>query len=377
MPAAQIPNLLDSLRAGRGGHRGRGRGGRRAPTERGEGQSASQDKIVQQTDDDALNARVSAVDAGWLQDPFVKAFVTQDIERRDTSIMRGTYIRTVAIDELVQRFLATDPGQPKQILSLGAGSDTRFFRIISAHSSIPLVYHEIDFPSNTRRKIAAIKRTPFLLSVITSHIANQSDLTISDDLTSLHSPIYNIHPLDLRSLSSAVETAASLPELPHLSPTTPTLILSECCLIYVTPDHADSIVANLTTKLIPDPTPVSIILYEPIRPDDSFGQMMISNLARRGIVLQTLKKYWSLARQRDRLKQYGFATGQAAADVQFIWEEWISAQDRSGRLLDGEEEWQILAWHYCFAWGWRDGDGSLFSTAWKPMKTQAEERDLK
>ncbi|KAF4301037.1 hypothetical protein GTA08_BOTSDO10552 [Botryosphaeria dothidea] len=339
-----------------------------------------EDRIVQQTDDDALNARVSAVDAGWLNDPFVKAFVTKDVERRDTSIMRGTYIRTTAIDELVERFLAINPDQPKQIVSLGAGSDTRFFRIISARSSIPLIYHEIDFPDNTRRKIAAIKRTPFLLSVITSHIANQSQLTTSDDLTSLHSPVYNIHPLDLRSLATKfpeTESSTSLPELPNLSPTTPTLILSECCLIYLTPDHADSIVSNLTSKLIPDPTPVSIILYEPIRPDDSFGQMMISNLGRRGIVLQTLKKYWSLSSQRERLKQYGFITDQASADVQFIWEQWLSAEDRSRRILDGEEEWKILAWHYCFVWGWRDGGGNLFNTAWKPMKTQVEERDLR
>lgn len=92
MSAPQIPNLLDSLRSGRGGHRGRGRGGRRNQSERGESHGESQDRIVQQTDDDALNARVSAVDAGWLNDPFVKAFVTQDVERRDTSIMRGELI---------------------------------------------------------------------------------------------------------------------------------------------------------------------------------------------------------------------------------------------------------------------------------------------
>ncbi|KAL1632127.1 carboxy methyl transferase for protein phosphatase 2A [Neofusicoccum ribis] len=242
----------------------------------------------------------------------------------------GTYVRTTAIDRLVERFLATSPDQPKQIVSLGAGSDTRFFRILSTRSSAPLVYHEIDFPANTRQKISAIKRTPTLLSVITSHLANPAEVTISDDFTSLHSPVYNVHPLDLRSLASKppeAESSASLPELPNISPTTPTLILSECCLIYLPPDDADSIVANLTARLIPAPTPLSIILYEPIKPNDSFGKVMISNLARRGIVLQTLKKYSSLYRQCERLKRSGFASGQAAAEVDFIWKNWITDVD--------------------------------------------------
>lgn len=275
----------------------------------------------------------------------------------------------------MDKFLATNPEQPKQIVSLGAGSDTRFFRILSARATAPLVYHEIDFPTNTRQKITAIKRTPSLLSVITSHLANPSDLSISDDMTSLRSPLYNVHALDLRALVSS--EATSLPDLPNLSPTTPTLILSECCLIYLSPDDADSIVETLTTKLIPAPTPLALILYEPFRPNDAFGKVMISNLGRRGIVLQTLKKYSTLMRQRERLKKFTFTSGQASSDIKFIWDTWISRQEKEAldeRVKvrpDGLEEWVVLVEHYCVAWGWRDGDGSLFSAAWSDFPVQA------
>ncbi|KKY26548.1 putative leucine carboxyl methyltransferase superfamily [Diplodia seriata] len=379
MSAPQIPNLLDSLRSGRGGSRGRGRGPRHGPAGRGAHSAESQDSIVQQTDGDALGSRVSAVDAGFLRDPFIKDFVTEEVQSRFPIINRGTYVRTVAIDRLVDHFLDTEPDQPKQVVSLGAGSDTRVFRTLSTRASVPLIYHEIDFPANTRKKIAAIKRTPTLLSVITSHLPNPADLHISEDLTSLYSPIYNIHPLDLRSLalsSSVADSPTALPELSNLSPTTPTLILSECCLIYLAPDDADSIVANLVSSRIPAPTPVSLVLYEPIEPDDAFGQMMISNLSRRGIVLQTLKKYSSLLRQRERLKRYGFTSGQAAVEVKFVWEKWLKKADPNSkggspaRDLDEEEEWNLLSAHYCVAWGWRDGEGDLFSTAWKQLETQ-------
>ncbi|OJD37033.1 leucine carboxyl methyltransferase [Diplodia corticola] len=376
MPASQIPNLLDSLRSGRGGTRGRGRGSRRGSG----GSREGQDRIVQQTDCDALGSRLSAVEMGYLIDPFIKNFVESPIDQRSPEINLGTYVRTTAIDRLVDKFLATDPDQPKQIVSLGAGSDTRFFRILSTRQSIPLVYHEIDFPVNARQKVAAIKRSPVLSSVITSKLANPNELSYSEDLRGLKSPIYNIHPLDLRSLVSSPTPSDSeppLPTLPNLSPTTPTLILSECCLIYLSPDDADSVLDTITTKLIPAPTPMSIILYEPFRPYDSFGKVMISNLGRRGIVLQTLKKYSTLMRQRERLNRFSLADCQAAVDCQFVWDRWIGEEEKkalwSGAKegpLDGWEEWFILVAHYCVAWGYRDGEGDLFKTAWSDFPIQ-------
>ena len=76
--------------------------------------------------------------------------------RRYPIINRGTYLRTTAIDILISRFLATYPTGLRQIISLGAGSDTRFFRFASTAN---LLYHELDFAANTRPKIAKILST--------------------------------------------------------------------------------------------------------------------------------------------------------------------------------------------------------------------------
>lgn len=85
---------------------------------------------------------------------------------------------------------------------------------------------------------------------------------------------------------------------------------------------------------------------------------MISNLASRGITLQTLETYDTLAKQRARLKDEGFTNSQRAATVGWIWDHWITGQEkvRVGRceMLDEMEEWHLLAGHYCVAWGWRD-----------------------
>lgn len=372
--ASSIPNLL-SLRGARGG-KGRGRGGHIAVGNGGPS-TASKDKIVQQTDNDASVSRMSAVSLGYLDDAFAHHFALGEFPKRYPIINRGTYVRTTAIDELVNRFLATDVEQQKQIISLGAGSDTRYFRLVSKDPSLKLVYHELDFATNNESKIAAIKKSPELLKVIHAHTRIESDaeLQIAADGTSLQSPVYNIHAIDLRTL--ATSEPECIPKLPNVSASLPTLLLSECCLIYLPPPAADAVLRAFTNHIVSPNTPLSLILYEPIRPFDPFGQVMISNLAQRGIVMQTLQKYSSLAAQKARMRSAGLSAGQEAADVDFIMKRWISEEekDRVARceMLDELEEWILLAQHYCVAWGWRDGDGDLFSRAWSSLRLQPDD----
>ena len=92
MAAPSIPNL-NTIRSGRGRGRGRGTGsvGSSASLSHEE-QSARHDKIVQQTDDDASVSRFSAVEAGYLKDPYAKYFVREGgAQRRFPIINRGSF----------------------------------------------------------------------------------------------------------------------------------------------------------------------------------------------------------------------------------------------------------------------------------------------
>ena len=213
----------------------------------------------------------------------------------------GTYVRTTAIDNLVHRFLSMPTTSTKQIISLGAGSDTRFFRLMAHNPDQNLVYHEIDFPANTFAKISFINRSSALIACI------RTPLAIFSDGLGLHSPNYHIHPLDLRTLQNSVSSSSSPPppEIPHIDPLLPTLLISECCLIYLAPAAADAVANYFTKHLFAPTTPLGIILYEPINPADAFGKVMVSNLAQRGIVLQTLRRYGSLEAQMERMRVYG------------------------------------------------------------------------
>ncbi|OJJ62838.1 hypothetical protein ASPSYDRAFT_86488 [Aspergillus sydowii CBS 593.65] len=389
MSASQIPNL-NTLRRGAGRGRLRGRGGHEGSGSVPRSGPAQKDRVVQGTDNDASVSRLSAVGLGYLEDPFARALTPLGQETRRLPIInRGTYVRTTAIDQLVARFLGltadSDPewkNKKKQIISLGAGTDTRVFRLLSLRPALDLVYHEIDFAVNNAAKIKAIRGTPLLQRAL----GRPEEVDISDGADELHSPAYHIHAVDLRTLAREVDAnnntspaqgrSHRLKEL--VDPSLPTLLLSECCLVYLAPDEATGVVRYFTHTLFPTSDEkkseaLALVIYEPIRPDDAFGRTMVANLATRGIQLQTLHKYASLEAQRHRLHEQGFDGGQAAADIDFLWERWVAEEEKERvaalEMLDEMEEWRLLAQHYCIAWGWRNGSAQF--NGWRELEQQS------
>lgn len=71
----------------------------------------------------------SAVKLGYWEDPYVKSFV-QEATRRSPLINRGYYARVKAVRIAVDSFLARTKGQSPQIVSLGAGYDTLYWRLL-------------------------------------------------------------------------------------------------------------------------------------------------------------------------------------------------------------------------------------------------------
>ena len=398
MAASHIPNL-NTLRNARGTGRGRGRPGPGSPFGSVSGEDkAAKDKVVQQTDQDASVSRLSAVEAGYLDDPFAKYFVSGEGQRRLPIINRGTYVRTKAIDNLVDEFLSKNPTQEKQIISLGAGSDTRFFRLMSrkpvSHGRGILlrpnvIYHEIDFKANTIQKLHPITEFSELSGHVASPVTIFSSTILSDghnddaphadkdqnhpiDLRdqsddTLHADQYHIHPIDLRDLDPSRPAPHSLD---LVDTALPTLLISECCLCYLPPAAADTVALYFTKHLFPDSTPVGLILYEPIHPNDPFGRTMVSNLAARGIVLQTLKRYGSLEAQAARMISYGLG-GTGGASVKDLWDKGVEEKEKERvaalEMVDEVEEWELLAGHYCVAWGWRRGAKDELWEGWNEM----------
>jgi len=94
------------------------------------------DAPTRATDNDAAVARLSAVRKGYLPDPYIAALIPRPHlqQPRPPLINIGTYLRTRAIDLLLDDWFRIALAGPRQhnkvqIVSLGAGSDTRFWRL--------------------------------------------------------------------------------------------------------------------------------------------------------------------------------------------------------------------------------------------------------
>ncbi|KAA8571908.1 hypothetical protein EYC84_001857 [Monilinia fructicola] len=353
MSANQIPNLL-SLRGGpRSRGRSRGQGLRDPLNPHLEVSSNRRDNAIQGTDTDAAVSRLSAVNLGYLDDPFARYFVNGSGTRRLPIINRGTYSRTTALDLLIER----------------AGTDTRYFRLRAKDLHKNVIYHEFDFPSVCAAKSRLIQQHHadlvgterfFELEQKDSQAAEHAttfgpqgsiEWGFSRTLDGQPEVGYVCHPLDLRNLSAITD----LDSFHGIKNNLPTLIISECCLCYLEVDTAQNVIKWFADK-IPS---IGIVLYEPVGVHDAFGQMMVENLASRGIVMPTVQKYKTLKDQKDRLAGLGFSTmegGTNAISIQDVWENWVSDRERErlDRLegLDEVEEWLLLARHYSVVWGW-------------------------
>jgi len=250
----------------------------------------------------------------------------------------------------VNAFLGSQASDTRQIISLGGGTDTRPYRIFSRQNIPKLIYHEVDFEIVTKKKQRITQGNPALSRIL-------PNITTSEDHACWRSHLpsgseYYCHGIDLRKLPS---TGDELP-LKGLRLDVPTLVLSECCLCYLTPEDASSIL-DIFTKRIPD---VATIIYEPIRANDSFGKVMTSNLANRGIHMPTLREYQTPGDQEARLEQAGFNVSRAFT-VKDIWKNWIPGDEKqrvdSLEGLDEVEEWELLADHYVVVWALRESEG--------------------
>jgi [phosphatase 2A protein]-leucine-carboxy methyltransferase len=103
--------------------------------------NADADAPTRATDNDAAIARLSAVRKGYLADPYIAALIPRAHlqQPRPPLINIGTYLRTRAIDLLLDDWFRLAGRHKVQIVSLGAGSDTRFWRLAVRFFLVPFL----------------------------------------------------------------------------------------------------------------------------------------------------------------------------------------------------------------------------------------------
>ncbi|XP_039090378.1 leucine carboxyl methyltransferase 1 isoform X2 [Hyaena hyaena] len=285
-----------------------------------------------------------AVSIGYWHDPYIQHLVRLSKERKAPKINRGYFARVHGVSQLIKAFLRKTECHC-QILNLGAGMDTTFWRL-KDEDLLPSKYFEVDFPMIITRKLHSIKYKSFLSqSIVELH--SEDTLQIEGHL--LDSKRYAIIGADLRDLPELEEKLKKC----NMNPQLPTLLITECVLVYMTPEQS----ANLIKWAAHSFETAMFINYEQVNMDDRFGQIMVENLRRRQCDLAGVETCKSLESQKERLLANGWETASAVnmMEVYSTLPQAEVSRIESLEFLDEMELLEQLMQHYCLCWATKGG----------------------
>ncbi|KAM6897036.1 leucine carboxyl methyltransferase 1 [Xenentodon cancila] len=301
------------------------------------------DEAVRATCDDATTCKRFATSKGYWKDPYIQYFVRSVGERKAPEINRGYYARVQGVNLLLDAFIKKTQCEC-QVVNLGAGLDTTFWRL-KDENLMPRKFFEVDFPTVVARKIHHIKTKPPLSKPI---IETHSTDSLLLDAHSLDSDRYCVIGADLRNISNLEEKLKKF----QLNSELPTLFLSECVLVYMTPLQS----SNLVNWAADTFQTAMFINYEQVNMRDRFGQVMIENLQRRQCTLAGVETCQSLDSQKERFLRTGWEHA-SALDMMTVYG--MLPQDDVARIehlefLDEKELLQQLLQHYSICWATKD-----------------------
>ncbi|QLG72804.1 hypothetical protein HG535_0D05130 [Zygotorulaspora mrakii] len=313
------------------------------------------EKVVQQTDYDALSCRLAAISKGYL--PSV-AFQVQrcnyhgykemhmeylhslkSVSRRiHSKIFRamqnsfpvmnyGTYLRTVSIDIQINDFLKSHSKfQNVQIINLGCGSDLRMIPIIKNFTNV--TYIDIDYKDSIEMKRKILDQNRALKKALESDDDGETNR-------------YKLISCDLNDEAQTVRTLSE-----STSSDSPTIVISECVLCYMD-DHASKQLISVVLDIYKTGIWIS---YDPIggsKFSDRFGIIMQSNLREsRHLEMPTLMIYNSKETYSSRFANCNVEI----KDMWDIFENDIPKEEisrlKSLQFLDEVEELKIMQTHY-------------------------------
>ncbi|CAH1801413.1 unnamed protein product [Owenia fusiformis] len=301
------------------------------------------DTAVQGTNDSSIVSKCSMAHHGYFNDDYLKHFAGK-CGRRAPLIHRGYYIRAMAIDHSLEQFITLTPGK-KQIISLGAGFDSTYFRLQSLDKMDNLDFIEVDFPSVMNRKLALINQSNSLKDLISPVDMETVKLTLeAHDLSGaiiLNTEQYKMLGVDLSNLRLLQDVFMAC----NIDTSIPTLFLSECAITYMPLNNSDKLIQFAAEHFQNS----VFVCYEQISPDDAFGKVMTQHFINVGSPLKAIHQYPQKESQVKRFTDRGWDKCTATDMNEFYYN--ILDMDETERMknleiFDEFEEFHLKCYHY-------------------------------
>ena len=332
------------------------------------------DQRTQFTAGDAMICKFSASAKGYFRDDLASTFINLDLSapgapplqlKKPPIINRGYFARVHSIDHTIQNFLAAaDAGLPrkKQIISLGSGFDTLSLQMLQRKDE-KLHLYEVDFEKIIRRKVATCLNDQVirqLLIPINGDNLGTPQLERDQKLRDCRTPTCtekglvngsasqkysfgNIHFLsgDLRNAKGVISGLLDA----GLDVTAPTLILTECVMVYLEKTDSENLCLEFSSLL----SDAAWVTYDMITPHDVFGRTMLRNLTAGRFNVPGFVDFPTLESQIGRFLRTGWCEARCI-NMLSVYDNYISIEERRRvarlEIFDEIEEWQMLMSHY-------------------------------
>jgi [phosphatase 2A protein]-leucine-carboxy methyltransferase len=306
------------------------------------------DEAVVATNDDAAICKFQAVAKGYYQDPYIDKFLSAKVKssmpKKAPEINHGYFARSVSIAYIVEKFIRNYPDA--QIISLGAGYDTLYWRLKDKNFFMPqdqqsrLTYVEIDMSSVVVHKIMSIKRHPDLFKTLSS---------IRYKGEGIHSDNYHLISFDLRQVDKT-QLFRKLFDDCQLDASRPTFCLAECVLVYMPVHDSSSLIKWLSENF----SNIAMANYEQCNMMDRFSEIMLANMNARHCDLMGVDACKSLETQMERFRANGLCHTKGWSLLEIFKKCLLpNSIEKISKIefLDERELLEQLLEHYCIVIG--------------------------
>ena len=342
------------------------------------------DEKVKYSARDSLSCKYSASRLKYFQDPYIEAVFSRLNEsngkvppaqiRRSPIIHRGYYSRNESFTKVLRQFLeqTQELNSTRQVLFLGAGFDTS--PLIPYHQGYDNVRtFEVDFADIISKKLEIFRSVPAITTLLSGYDAAGHKVTssttggeIGKDATGSadraagctkpstipssccsNPSVSTIGPLAFISqdLRNANTILTNLQEC-GFDGSLPTLILSECVLVYVHKEASLNLSTALAQLLQGD---ALWMTYDMITPNDVYGRNMIKNLHSAGFEIPGIKDFPTLEHQKNRFIETGWSDARSCS-MRYYYDKLIPLPQKEVlytlEIFDEVEEWNMLMEHY-------------------------------
>ncbi|KAL7508254.1 hypothetical protein ACHAXN_005315 [Cyclotella atomus] len=377
-------------------------------------QSKAQDAAIIHTASHAIQAKLSTVQHGYYNDPFLRPMARGIADKSPRTLIqpiirRGTHARVVAIDRSITSFLNMKlESKARQLVVLGSGRDTSYLRYRFGHFQTSSTadydgevrWYEVDHSSVITQKVfdwlpgcipngCELKRNAAVhhsdhYEATESYVLSIVCDKIHDNSKDNSSPIqqqssYHLIGHDLRHPPSHLFHLLSHPQHGY-NPSIPTLFIMECVFMYLPERSTRELLQYISHITVCSSSSSSssgcnkeafaaVVLYDPILNNDRFGNVMLYNLQKAGIILPKRQKENEDDDDEDGSRLSLEATATLSCQLskfiecnyqKVVVSDMLSAYNNGVvqsqdvikatqcEMLDELEEFELLMRHYCF-----------------------------